>query len=206
MRFISNVFLLAVLATALLVGALPSFAAAPVGMKVRPGLGGLYKLNHSLELVVTLDNPGPAFTGTITVEQDEERPERRRPDLARVAVNVDVPAGTGGQYCLVIPGELASVKPVVRLVSGGQVLAESRVEGVAVDDGRMVLLALGEDVAGGGLQDWLSRGAGSLATLKYLSPGELPGDSLTLGAADIIMISPAGVSRLSQAQVKALKE
>ncbi|MCL6449492.1 MAG: hypothetical protein K6U04_15365 [Armatimonadetes bacterium] len=117
-----------------------------------------------------------------------------------------MPAGAGGPYRLVIPGELASVKPVVRLVSGGQVLAESRVEGVAVDGGRMVLLALGEDVAGGGLQDWLSRGAGSLATLKYLSPGELPGDSLLLGAADIIMIGPAGVSRLSREQVKALKE
>ncbi|MBE3586613.1 MAG: hypothetical protein IMW94_10790 [Thermoanaerobacter sp.] len=206
MRFFSNVFILAVLATALLAGALPSLAAAPVEMKVRPGLGGLYKVNQHLELVITVDNPGPGFTGTITVEQDEERPERRRPDLARVATDVDVPAGASRQYRLVIPGELASVKPVVRLVSGGQVLAASRVEGVAVDDGRMVILALGEDVTGGGLQDWLSRGAGSLATLKYLSPGELPGDSLLLGAADIIMIGPAGVSRLSQEQVKALKE
>lgn len=206
MRFFSNVFILAVLATALLAGALPSLAAAPVEMKVRPGLGGLYKVNQHLELVITVDNPGPGFAGTIAVEQDEERPERRRPYLARVATDVDVPAGAGGQYRLVIPGELASVKPVVRLVSGGQVLAESRVEGVAVDDGRMVILALGEDVTGGGLQDWLSRGAGSLATLKYLSPGELPGDSLLLGAADIIMIGPAGVSRLSREQVKALKE
>ncbi|MDK2817414.1 MAG: hypothetical protein PWR22_2043 [Moorella sp. (in: firmicutes)] len=206
MRFFSNVFVLAVLATALLAGALPSLAAAPVEMKVRPGLGGLYKVNQHLELVITVDNPGPGFAGTITVEQDEERPERRRPDLARVATDVDVPAGASGQYRLVIPGELASVKPVVRLVSGGQVLAESRVEGVAVDDGRMVILALGEDVTGGGLQDWLSRGAGSQATLKYLSPGELPGDSLLLRAADIIMIGPAGVSRLSQEQVKALKE
>jgi len=206
MRFFGNVFILAVLATALLAGALPSLAAAPVEMKVRPGLGGLYKVNQHLELVITVENPGPGFTGTITVEQDEERPERRRPDLVRVATDVDVPAGASGQYRLVIPGELASVKPVVRLVSGGQVLAESRVEGVAVDDGRTVILALGEDVTGGGLQDWLSRGAGSLATLKYLSPGELPGDSLLLGAADIIMIGPAGVSRLSQEQVKALKE
>lgn len=206
MRFFSNVFILAVLATALLAGALPSLAAAPVEMRVRPGLGGLYKVNQHLELVITVDNPGPGFAGTITVEQDEERPERRRPDLARVATDVDVPAGAGGPYRLVIPGELASVKPVVRLFSSGQVLAESRVEGVAVADGRMVLLALGEDVTGGGLQDWLSRGAGSLATLKYLSPGELPGDSLLLGAADIIMIGPAGVSRLSREQVKALKE
>ncbi|CEP67604.1 Class I glutamine amidotransferase-like [Moorella glycerini] len=206
MRFFSNVFILAVLATALLAGTLPSLAAAPVKMKVRPGLGGLYKVNQHLELVITVDNPGPGFAGTITVEQDEERPERRRPDLARVATDVDVPAGASGQYRLVIPGELASVKPVVRLVSGGQVLAESWVEGVAVDDGRMVILALGEDVTGGGLQDWLSQGVGSLATLKYLSPGELPGDSLLLSAADIIMIGPAGVSRLSQEQVKALKE
>lgn len=80
-----------------------------------------------------MDKPGPGFAGTITVEQDEERPERRRPDLARVATDVDVPAGAGGQYRLVIPGELASVKPVVRLFSGGQVLAEFRVEGVAVE-------------------------------------------------------------------------
>lgn len=204
-RFFSNILILAALAAVLLAGALPSFGAAPVGMKARPGLGGLYKVNQHLELVITVDNPGPGFAGRITVEQDGERPIRR-PDLARVSADVDVLAGASETCRLVIPGELASVKPVVRLVSGGLLLAESRVEGVAVDDSHPVLLALGEDVTGGGLQAWLSGGVGSLVNLKYLSPGELPGSSLLLGAADIIMIGPAGVARLSREQVKTLKE
>lgn len=197
-----NVFICAILAMAIIMTALPSSAAAAVAMKVRPGLGGLYKVDQPLELMVTVENPGSGFEGTIVVRQEEERPERRRPDLAQLAIDVNVPANAREQFRMVIPGELASVKPVVELVSGGLVLAKSRVEGFEVGGGR-VILALSEEIME---QAWQSKSPSSEMHLKYLSPGELPEESLPLGAADTILVDPSNVSSLSERQVRAIKE
>lgn len=192
----------AILAMAVMVTALPSSAAAAVGMKVRPGLGGLYKVEQPLELVITVENSGPGFEGTIMVRQEEERPERRRPDLAQFIMNVNVPADAHEQFRMVIPGELASMKPVVELVSGDLVLAKSRVEGIAVGGGR-VILALSEEIME---QTWQSKSPGPEINMKYLSPGELPEDSLLLGSADAILIDPSSISSLNERQVRAVKE
>jgi len=204
-RLYCSVFICAILAVAVMAGALPSSAAAAVEMKAWPGLGGLFRVDQPLELLITVENLGPGFRGTITVGQDEKQPEGRRPGLARYILDVDIPADGRSQFRIVIPGELASRKPLVELASGGMTLAEARVEGVAVGGGR-VLLALGEDIAGSGLQGWLAETPGSQVNLKYLSPGELPGDSLLLGVADVIMISPSIASPLNEGQVRALKE
>ncbi|OAT85020.1 hypothetical protein A6M21_07300 [Desulfotomaculum copahuensis] len=205
MRFFSGGLLCAILAVFLLAAVTPAFADTAVGMKVLPGLGGLYKLNQPLALEVAVDNPGPGFTGTITVVQKGEQPGGR-PDLPRVAINADVPANSSKQFRLVIPGELAFTRPVVQLVSGGRALAESRVEGAAVDGANRVILALGRDIAGGGLQAWLSEGPGAQTNLKYLSAAGLPANSLLLGTADVIMINPAAVAALNAQQVHAIKE
>lgn len=197
----SNILLCA-LALAVVAAAFPSSAAAAVGMKVRPGLGGLYKTEQPLELLITVQNSGPGFEGAILVRQDEEQPERRRPNLAQFILNVKVPADAREQFRMVIPGELASMNPVVELVSGGLVLAESRVEGVAVG-GVRVVLALSEEIME---QAWQSKSPGTEMQLKYLSPGELPEESLLLAAADAILIDPSSVSSLNGRQVRALKE
>lgn len=202
--FIFTIF--TILALVVLSTALPSPSAAAVGIKVRPGLGGLYKVDQPLELAVTVENPGPAFDGTLLVRHDEER-YGHRPDLARFVMNIKVPAGESKQFHMVIPGELARTQPLVELVSGGLVLAKSRVEGTAVSGG-LVALALSEDITGGGsgLHTWLSGERGSQINLKCMSSGEIPANSLLLGVADVIMTGASGVSSLNEKQVRAIKE
>lgn len=203
---LSNVFICAVLAVAVLVTALPSSASAAVGMKVRPGLGGLYKTDQPLELMITIENNGPGFDGSIRVREDNQRPDGHRPDMARFIVNVKVPADAREQYRMMIPGEFAATMPVVELVSGDLVLAKSRVEGAALGGSR-VTLALSEDIMGSGLEAWLSSKSSNLQVdLKYLSPGELPVSTVMLNAADVIMIDAAGSSSLSGDQARAVKE
>lgn len=197
-----NVLICAILTMAVMVTSLPSPAAAAVGMKVQPGLGGLYKADQPLELVITVENSGPGFEGAITVKQEEEQPEKYRPDLARFSMKVNVPADAGEQYRMVIPGELASAMPAVELVSGDLVLAKSRVEGIAVGGAR-IILALSEIIME---QAWQNKSPGAEISLKYLSPGELPEKSLLLGAADTILIDPSSFSSLNDRQVGAVKE
>jgi hypothetical protein len=55
-------------------------------------------------------------------------------------------------------------------------------------------------------QAWQNKSPGSEITLKYLSPGELPGKSLLLGAADTILIDPSSISSLNDQQAGAVKE
>ncbi|HOV80475.1 MAG TPA: hypothetical protein PK728_10295 [Bacillota bacterium] len=198
----SNYFLCALLVAAVFAAAFPAPAAAAVEMKVRPGLGGLYRTEQPLELLITLQNSGPEFEGAILVRQDEEQPERQRPGLAQFILNVRVPAGASEQFRMVIPGELASMKPVVELVSGGLVLAQSRVEGVAADGVRVVLALSGEIME----RAWQSKSPGAEVHLKYLSPGELPEESLLLAAADAILVDPSSAPLLNGRQVRALKE
>jgi len=61
----SNILLCA-LAIAVIAAAFPSSAAAAVEMKVRPGLGGLYKTEQPLELLITLRNSGPEFKESLS--------------------------------------------------------------------------------------------------------------------------------------------
>ena len=204
MRLCCGVFICAILAVAVIAAAMPSPAAAAVEMKAWPGLGGLFRTDQPLELLITVENPGPGFKGSITVGPDVEQPEGRQPKLAQYIIDVDIPAAGRAQYRMVIPGEIAARKTVVELAAGGAPLAEARVEGLAV--GGRVLLALGEDIAGGGLQGWLAETPGAQVNMKYISPGELPGESLLLGVADVIMLNPAGASTLNEEQVRALKE
>ncbi|MDF9408364.1 hypothetical protein L7E55_08335 [Pelotomaculum isophthalicicum JI] len=195
-----NILICAVLAMAVVFAAFPSCAAAAVGMKVRPGLGGLYKTDQPLELMVTVENSGPGFAGLLRVRHYDER----IPDVSRFIIDVNVPADALAQYRMVIPGELAAEMPVVELVSGDLVLAKSRVEGAAVSGGR-VALALSGEIMGSGLQAWLSKSTDSKINLKYLSPGELPADSLVLNAADIIMVDVSSMTALTDGQIRALK-
>ncbi|OPY61097.1 MAG: hypothetical protein A4E56_02257 [Pelotomaculum sp. PtaU1.Bin065] len=201
----SSILICAVLAMALVFAALPSCAAAAVGMKVRPGLGGLYKTEQPLELMVSVENSGPGFAGLLRVRNYDEQTDRSMPDMFRFIVDVNVPADASAQYRVVIPGDLAAAMPVVELVSGELVLAKSRVEGAAVSGGR-VALALSEEIMGSGLQAWLSNSQGAQVNLKYLSPGELPADSLLLNAADIVMVDASSVAALTDGQIRALKD
>jgi len=195
----------AVLTMAVIITLLPSCAAAAVGMKVRPGLGGLYKTDQFMELMITVENSGPGFAGLLRVRHYNEQQDRSVPDAYWFIMDVDVPADAHAQYRMVIPGELAAAMPVVELVSGDLVLAKSRVEGAAVGGGR-VALALSEEIIGAGLQAWLSKSTDSKINLKYLSPGELPEDSLVLNAADIIMVDASSIAALTDGQIRALKD
>jgi len=201
------ILIFALLTLTVLVTVLPLPAAAAVGIKVHPGLGGIYKAEQPLKLAVTVENTGPSFEGLIMVGPDEDRRERIRADLARFSMNIKVPAGGSKQFHLVIPGELARTQPVVELYSGDILLAQSRVEGTMVS-GNRVAVALSENITGGGsgLHTWLSKEEGSQINLKYLTPDELPADTLLLDLADIILTDAAGGSQLNENQVRAIKE
>lgn len=194
----------AFLAATAAAASLPASAAATVELKVLPGMGGLYKVDQPLELTVAVENPGPALDGVIRVRLDEERQDRPH-ETIRFLMNVSVPSGSSGLYRLVIPGDLAASMPIVELVSGDTVLAGVRVEGAAVGGGQ-VILTLSEDIAGSGLQEWLSKNSDTQTSLKYLSPGELPGEALPLSLADVIMIDELNSSSLTGEQAGAIKE
>ena len=183
---------------------LPAPAAAAVGIKVYPGLGGVYKAEQPLKLTVTVENTGPSIEGRLLVRLDEDR---YRNNLARFTTQVNVPAGASKKYNLIIPGEFARAQPVVQLYAGDVLLAQSRVEGTMVS-GNRVAVALSESITGdgSGLQNWLSKEEGSQINLKYLSPGELPADPLLLDHADIIMTDAAGGSQLNASQVQMVKD
>lgn len=197
--------LFSLLAAALILPPPPALAEDDVVLKVRPGLGGIFKVEQPLELILAVENPGREFQGVVTVKPDRERQDKYNPGTAMYTMEVKVPAGAREQFSMVIPGELAAQRPEVELLAGGQVLARSRVEGAAVGGGR-VILALSEEIMGSGLQAWLSKTPGPQNNLKFLTPGELPASPVPLGAADVIMIDAAGVPALTESQGRALKE
>lgn len=197
-----NIFLWAVLAAIMITASLPSYAAAAVEMRVKPGLGGMYKTGQPVELLITVENNGPALAGMIRVRPDVER---KLTELVRFEKEVQIPADTTEQLRMVIPGDMAAQAPVVELVSGETLLAKSRVDGAVVRGGRFILV-LGENIMSGGLQEWLSGSSDSQWNVKFLPPGEVPADSLLLGAADVIMIDPTVLPALDGPRVRAIKE
>ena len=181
----------------------PVSAEAAVGMKVRPGLGGLYKVEQPLELLITVENSWPEIDGKIIVKPDDER--QKHLNSPWFTLDVKIPANTREQYSILIPGQFAASMPIVELVSGDLVLAKSRVEGAAVGGG-LVAVALSENIMQSGLQTWLSEKPDSQINLKYLSPHELSSNSMALVAADVIMLDASGVPSLTENQARALKE
>lgn len=194
------------LAVALVFPAPAALADSGVVLNVRPGLGGVFKVDQPLELLITVENPGQEFQGVVTVRVvEEEFHKGYRPDIASFSREVRVPAGGREVYSMVIPGELAAQRPWAELVSGGLALARSRVEGAAISGNRLIL-SLSEGIMGSGLQTWLANTPGPQNNLKYITPGELPEDPILLGAADIIMIDSSVVPALNQVQGQALQD
>lgn len=184
-----------------------TLADSGVALNVRPGLGGIFKVDQPLELFITVDNPGAELRGVVTVRVlEEEFHKGYRPDIAPFTMEVRVPAGGREVYSMVIPGELAAQRPGVELVSGGLVLARSRVEGAAIS-GNRVILALSEGIMGNsGLQAWLANTPGPQNTIKFVATSELPQDPILLGTADIIMVDPGVVPALTRDQGQVLQE
>lgn len=193
------------LALAVVMGqAPPGWCGEGVSLRVWPGLAGIYKVNQPVLIRVDIENRGDGFSGQLQVVPPELNRSAgpRRPVYVS---EVEVPAGGRITCKLAVPGELAAGTPVVRLSAGNSILAESRLEGSAVAGG-MVVMTLGEKMPGSSLFAWLDKKYGGQVTVKYLSPEELPGQSLFMLAADIIMTDREAASRLNQEQIKALKE
>lgn len=199
-----SIFICAAFAVAFICTIIPGVAAAAVSMKVRPGFGGLYDMNQPVELLITLENSGPALNGLLMVKRANEQEASGSLPEPRFVLDVDIPANAQAQYRMVIPGQLAGVA-VVELVAGDLVLAQTLVEGVAVSGSR-IALALSEEIMGSGFQLWLARNSFTDIDLKYLQAPELPVDNLSLSAADLIMVDAAGLVGLTDEQIQALKE
>lgn len=184
--------------------AVPGWCGRDVSLKARPGLSGIYKVNRPVLIRVDIDSRGDGIAGQLVVApRDQEMPSERNKTLYITAV--DVPAGGKVTRDLVVPGELAARSPMVRLVAGGNILAEAGLEGAGLSGG-LVILPLGEKVFGSSLFTWLDKKYGGQVTVKYLPPEELPEKSLFLGAADVIVVDREASVRLGPGQVRALKE
>ncbi|NLC07071.1 MAG: hypothetical protein GX755_03755, partial [Syntrophomonadaceae bacterium] len=195
----------------------PGIAQAAVSLNVRPGLNGLYKTEQPVPLTIVIDNPGPEFAGCIEVRP--YNPRQSDSDLnqtvyvsgpyssfnGRYRTAVKVPGQSRQELRLVVPGEVVASLPVVELVSDEVVLAKAGVEGTSVSGGQIVL-ALSEEIVGGGLQSSVSEQRNSSINLKYLPPQSLPSGLEELNILDIIMVDPVAVSGLTASQAKAIKE
>lgn len=199
-----SIFICAAFAVALICTIIPGAVAAAVSMKVRPGFGGLYDMNQPVELLITLENSGPALNGLLVVKRANEQEASGSSPEPRFVLEVDVSANAQAQYRMVIPGQLAGWV-VVEFVAGDLVLAQTLVEGVSVSGSR-IALALSEEIMGSGFQLWLGRNSFTDLDLKYLQPPELPADNLALSAADLIMVDAVGLAGLTDEQIQALKE
>ncbi len=181
----------------------PGWCGGDVTIKTRPGLAGIYKVTCPVLIRVDIDNRGDGFRGLLTVVPRDREPVRRSGPV--YMTEVEVPAGGRVTLDLVVPGELASGSPLVRLAAGGITLAETGLEGVGLGGGAVVL-SLGERLSGSSLFAWLDKTHGGQVTVKYLPPEDLPEKSLFLGAADVIVADREAAARLSSGQVDALKE
>lgn len=196
--------LLISLALALLMAA-PGWCGQDVAMRARPGLAGIFKYSQPVLIKVDIDNRGDSIKGHLSVAPGgrEMPPGRNSPVYM---AEVDIPAGSKVTRELVVPGELASSNyPVVRLVAGGNTVAEAALEGTGLGGGT-VIMPLGEKVTGSSLFTWLDKRYGGQVTVKYLPPEELPDKSIFLGAADVIVADREAATRLNPGQAGALKE
>jgi len=182
----------------------PAWCAGEVSLKARPGLAGIFKVNQPVLIRVDIDNPGEKISGKITVAPaDRENPARRFGPL--YTSEVEVPAGGLITRDLLVPGDLASSTPLVRLEAGGAILAEARLEGAALGGG-LFILPLNEKMMGSGLFTWLDKNQSSQVAVKYLPPEELPEKSLFLGPCDVIALDRGAAARLNPAQAGAVRE
>lgn len=200
----SKFLLCAVLALAVFCAAFPTAACAAVGLKVRPGLGGLYKTERPVELLITVENDGPGFSGLLSVGGMNEFGQAINEEM--FLREVEVPADAVSQYSLTISGDLATIMPTVELTVGDLVLAKVKVEGLAISGDSSVALVLNEEIMGSSLPAWLTENIDTRVNLKYLSAEELPVNNLALQVADILMTDASGLVGLSVDQLQALRE
>lgn len=184
--------------------AAPGWCGQDIAMRARPGLAGIFKYSQPVLIKVDIDNRGDSIKGHLAVAPGgrEMTPGRNNPVYM---AEVDIPAGGRVTRELVIPGELASNSPLVRLVAGGNTVAEAALEGTGLGGGT-VIMPLGEKVTGSSLFTWLDKKYGGQVTVKYLPPEELPDKSIFLGAADVIVADGEAATRLNPGQAGALKE
>lgn len=207
----------------LLLVAVPGVAAAPpsagaydtdgrggeITMRVSPGLGGLYKKHLPVELTVFVDNEGPAGRGVVTVLVDPEQPwegMRHRQELRHTyRTELEIPAGGSARVSLVVPGSFAAAAPVVVLTVDEQELFRATVQGTLVPADGLVAVGLGEESIMGPMLHWLNEYLGPVA-VKNLSPEELPASALMLRLADMVVLQPDAIGRLSSEQLRGLRE
>lgn len=211
LRSIKPGFLICIAALVFICGILerPETASAQAVLKIKPGLGGLYKVESPVELQITVQNTGEALKGYLVVDRDPDSWQRQEyiPPENRLQYRreISMKAGESATFHMIIPGDLAASSPRVRLISGQHVIAAGRVEGTAVGGG-LLAISLGEGALTSGLPAWLEKTLNGQVTLKYLPPEELPANSLYIGSADLIVVDPSAASKLTGDQAQALRE
>jgi len=185
----------------------PGWCGGDISLKARPGLAGIYKVNHLVPIRVDIENRGEGIQGQLVVMprliETAGAPSMRNAPVYRSLV--DIPAGGKSAIHMVVPGEIAAGAESVRLISGERVLAETKLEGSAVAGG-IVIIPLSEKVSGSSLFMWMDKKYGGQVTVKYLPAGELPGKALFLEGADIMVVDREAAAQLNENQIKALKD
>lgn len=177
-----------------------------VRLAVQPGLSGMYKVNFPTGVNITIANQGAAFKGLLVVERDKSEHESPEPNQSmRYQKLVQVPAGGLVQTGLMVPGQLINAGAVVTLLVDGTPVAQSYIQGTAVSSG-VIALSLSEKPLKGGIASWLDQTFTGQTAIKFLAPDHLPEDPLELGLVDVIIVDDQAVAKLSDKQLKTLKD
>lgn len=182
----------------LLTVALPAWAAPRIDMVVQPANEGRVKQEGRVTLYIDLTNQGGESTGELTVELDDDYPH------AQYVVPFALPAGTKKRIPVTLQPEVTSPL-VVRLRSGGELIAEKRVELSWFPYGTPMIGVLSSDELGIPALNQFQAGSNRAGQVVRLDATTLGDNAGLLDQFDVIALSRFDSSSLSKEQLRALE-
>ena len=174
-------------------------AQGAVTLEAQAGFDGYCKSGHWLPIRVTLENQGMDLTGRLEVSVGYAT------QTTTYAQPVDLPGVSRKEtFLYVYPEDTTNHALTVNFVSGGKVLADSKLNVTCVrGDEALVALIAETPSAFSGLR--LGRYGGRPVTAQ-LQPGDLPDQSAALRALDVLVISGVDTGLFRPAQIQAIQQ
>ncbi len=173
-------------------------ADSAVALSVSAGFDGYYKEGFWVPVQVRVENQGPAFTGSFTVVTN--RYDGSQTTYLR---RIELPTQSRKEFFIYVAPEAVLRQAVVTLMDGRQEMGRASARLTQVGSGDLIFAVLaGSPSVFNTLADVDPAGGSGLVAVLELS--QLPEDSRSLSAVDVIVLSDVDTGSLSDSRREAL--